>query len=239
MVAVIAAATMTYGNFAALAQQNLKRMLAYSSIAHAGYMLVGVLAAVVSVEHVGGGGLGALLPGGLLLHKPGCLRRGRVAGPRQGSDDIDDLDGLGSKSPLLAVCIVLLMLSLIGLPPLAGFFGKLYMFMEALDAAPQHRLTFLWLVVLGLLNSVVSAFYYVRVLKAMFLRPSRDDRRRNATPAIATAIVAGALVAVGFGVYARVLSKESVALGRSKMFAVGGVGPTKPVADPVSMRLAK
>ena len=87
------------------------------------------------------------------------------------TDDIDDLNGLGMQSPLLAICILVLMLSLIGIPPFAGFFGKLYMFMEALNQ--QHaetRLTLMGLVALGLMNSVVSAFYYVRVLKAMFLR---------------------------------------------------------------------
>src|SRR6185437_16348108 len=92
----------------------------------------------------------------------------------KGSDDIEDLNGLGSQHPMLATCLLLLMLSLIGMPPLAGFFGKLYMFMEALNETHGARLTLLWLVGLGLLNSVVSAFYYVRVLKAMFLRsPTR------------------------------------------------------------------
>ena len=89
------------------------------------------------------------------------------------TDDIDDLNGLGIQSPLLGICILVLMLSLIGIPPFAGFFGKLYMFMEALNQqSSQTRLTLIGLVALGLFNSVVSAFYYVRVLKAMFLRAS-------------------------------------------------------------------
>ena len=236
LVAVIAAATMTYGNFAALAQVNLKRMLAYSSIAHAGYLLVGVLAAVVSVDPSAAAGSVLFYLVVYAFTNLGAFAVAAWLFRDGGSENIDDLDGLGGKSPLLAVCVVLLMLSLIGLPPFAGFFGKLFMFMEALNAAPQHRLTFLWLVMLGLLNSVVSAFYYARVLKAMFLRPSRNEATRKATPAIATAILAGALVAVGFGVYARALSRESVALGGSKMFAVGGkalpvagVGSSRPV----------
>ena len=223
LVAVIAAATMTFGNFAALAQTNLKRMLAYSSIAHAGYLLVGVLAAVVSVDPSAAAGsvlfylvvysfttLGAFALAAWLFRDGGAER-------------IDDLDGLGARSPILAVCIVLLMLSLIGLPPFAGFFGKLFMFMEALNAAPRHRLTFLWLVMLGLLNSVISAFYYARVLRALFLRPARDDTARPATPAIAAAIVAATLIAVGFGIGARPLAREAVSLARSRMFTVGGV----------------
>ena len=223
LVAVIAAATMTYGNFAALAQANLKRMLAYSSIAHAGYLLVGVLAAVVSVDPSAAAGSVLFY---LVVYSFTTLGAFALAAwlfRDGGSDRIEDLDGLGSRSPYLAVCVVLLMLSLIGLPPFAGFFGKLFMFMEALNAAPRHRLTFLWLVMLGLLNSVVSAFYYARVLRALFLRPARDDSGRKATPAIASVIVAATLVAVGFGIQARPLAREAVALARSRMFTVGGV----------------
>ena len=108
------------------------------------------------------------------------------------SDNIDDLNGLGFQEPLLATCILILMLSLIGIPPLAGFFGKLYVFMEALDQTEEsQQVTLIWLVALGLLNSVVSAFYYVRVLKAMFLR--EPGTRRLAAPdrGIALPIVAG------------------------------------------------
>ncbi len=222
LVALIAAATMTYGNFAALAQTNLKRMLAYSSIAHAGYLLVGVLAAAVSVEPAAAAGSVLFY---LVVYAFTNLGAFAVAAwlCRDGqSEEIADLDGLGSRSPLLAACIVLLMLSLIGLPPLAGFFGKLFLFMEALNAAPRHRLTFLWLVMLALFNSVVSAFYYTRVLKALFLRPTRTDSGRKATPAVAASIALATLVAVGFGVYARPLADGAVRMGRSRMFTVGG-----------------
>jgi NADH-quinone oxidoreductase subunit N len=97
------------------------------------------------------------------------------------------------------------MLSLIGLPPLAGFFGKLYMFMEALDQSTSRpgRLTLLWLVALGLMNSVISAFYYVRVLKAMFLRVAERDTPPLAPPGrpIAASIVLATIVVLGFGIY--------------------------------------
>lgn len=236
LIAVIAAATMTYGNFAALAQRNLKRMLAYSSIAHAGYLLVGVLAAVVSVDPSRAAGAVLFY---LVVYSFTNLGAFAVAAwlfRDGGTENIEDLDGLGSRSPLLAVCVVLLMLSLIGLPPLAGFFGKLFMFMQALNAAPQHRLTFLWLVMLGLMNSVISAFYYARVLRALFLRPVRDESGRKATPAIAATIAVGALVAVGFGLYARPLSSESIAIARSKMFTIGGSDPAPPLAGPTPNR---
>ena len=140
-----------------------------------------------------------------------------------GSDNIDDLDGLGARSPILAACVVLLMLSLIGLPPLAGFFGKLFMFMEALNAAPRYRLTFLWLVMLGLLNSVISAFYYARVLRALFLRPARNDEVRSPVPtSIASTIVVATMVAVGCGIYAHPLAQDAIAVARSRMFVTGG-----------------
>ena len=199
IIAVISAVTMTYGNFAALAQKNLKRMLAYSSIAHAGYILVGVLAAAVSVDR--GAAVGAVL---YYLVVYGFATVGAFAvacwlARDKDSDEISDLDGLGYRSPVLAVCIVLLMLSLIGMPPLAGFFGKLYMFMEAMNSGERGGLTLQWLVMLGLFNSVVSAFYYVRVLKAMFLRRSEGTPLRSAPRGVAWAILIGAIASVGLG----------------------------------------
>jgi NADH-quinone oxidoreductase subunit N len=99
------------------------------------------------------------------------------------------------------VCIVLLMLSLIGVPPLAGFFGKLYMFMEALNADEPQRLTMIWLVALALFNSVVSAFYYVRVLRAMYLRQPAARTMGDAPGGISRPIVLATLVVVAFGVF--------------------------------------
>jgi len=201
IVAVISAVTMTYGNFAALAQRNLKRMLAYSSIAHAGYILVGVAAVSVSVS--GPSAAGAVLYY-LVVYAFANVGAFAVAAwlvRDKNSDDIDDLNGLGFQEPLLATCILVLMLSLIGIPPLAGFFGKLYLFMEALnqDDESQH-VTLIWLVALALFNSVVSAFYYLRVLKAMFLREPGLKRLAPASRAIAVPIVVGTIVVVIFGV---------------------------------------
>ncbi len=178
LIAVVSAVTMTYGNFAALAQRNFKRMLAYSSIAHAGYMLVGV--AAVSVSTRGPEAAGSVLYY-LVVYAFANVGAFAVAAwlvRDKKTDDIDDLNGLGLQSPLLGICILVLMLSLIGIPPFAGFFGKLYMFMEALNQqSSETRLTLIGLVALGLINSVVSAFYYVRVLKALFLREPTGARR--------------------------------------------------------------
>ncbi len=203
VIAIVSAVTMTYGNFAALAQRNFKRMLAYSSIANAGYMLVGVAAASVSTR-------GAEAAGSVLFYlvvyafaNIGAFAAAAWLVRDKKTDDIDDLNGLGMQSPLLAICILVLMLSLIGIPPFAGFFGKLYMFMEALNQ--QHaetRLTLMGLVALGLMNSVVSAFYYVRVLKAMFFREPGGSRRLGlAGRSIEIPIAIGALVAIFFGIF--------------------------------------
>src|SRR4051812_24380845 len=107
---------------------------------------------------------------------------------------------------MLSTCVLLLMLSLIGLPGLAGFMGKLFMFSEAINGGDgRHRLTFLWLVGLGLMNSVVSAFYYVRVLRAMFLRPASGTPLRAPTMTVRLALVGSTLVVVAFGFYPRPL----------------------------------
>jgi NADH-quinone oxidoreductase subunit N len=202
IVAVISAVTMTYGNFAALAQTNFKRMLAYSSIAHAGYMLVGVLAAGISMR--GDEAAGAVL---FYLVIYGFSNIGAFAvaawlAKERGSDEIDDLNGVGQTYPILGVCMVLLMLSLIGMPPLAGFNAKIFMFSEALnDGGEKGRLAFRWLVALGLFNSVVSAFYYVRVLKAMFLRPPGPLPMRPAPATIRIPVLAAALIVTAFGLY--------------------------------------
>ena len=204
VVAVLSAASMTYGNFAALAQTNFKRMLAYSSIAHAGYMLVGVAAAGVSKDRGGAAGSVLFYLVVYAFGNVGAFALAAWLARDKGSDEIEDLNGLGLRHPFLATCVLLLMLSLIGMPPLAGFFGKLYMFMEALDestARAARRLTMVWLVALGLLNSVVSAFYYVRVLKAMFLRPESGAPLASPPSSVCASIVLATVVSLGFGLF--------------------------------------
>ena len=242
LVAVLAAVSMCYGNFAALAQRNFKRMLAYSSIAQAGYLLVGVLAASVSVDPAASAGAVLFYLAVYATSTLGAFAVAAWLARDGGSDEIDDLDGLGTRSPLLAVGVVLLMLSLIGLPPLAGFFGKLFMFLEALNVAPRYRLTFLWLVMLGLFNSVISAFYYARVLRALFFRPSRSDRatgfRATAPFPVAATIGCAVVVAVVCGVYARPLARDAVVVARSRLFRTGEPRPAAVASGPVRSVLA-
>jgi NADH-quinone oxidoreductase subunit N len=200
IIAIISAVTMTYGNFAALAQTNFKRMLAYSSIAHAGYILVGVAAVSISMK---GPSAAASVLYYLIVYafaNVGAFAVAAWLARDLDSDNIEDLNGLGYQEPLLATCILILMLSLIGIPPLAGFFGKLYVFMEALNQTEEsQKSTLIWLVALGLMNSVVSVFYYVRVLKAMFLR--EPGARKLAPPdrGISIPIVLGTVVVTVFG----------------------------------------
>lgn len=161
--AVLALLTMTLGNLAALRQRSLKRLLAYSSIAHAGYMLIGPVTGTAD-------GLQALLYYLVVYAFMNMGAFGVVAvlesrepvAPRDA--DIAATEGLFARKPLLATVMAVFMLSLTGIPPLAGFFGKLYLFSAAVAAG------WTWLAVAGVLNSVVSAYYYLRVTVAMFMK---------------------------------------------------------------------
>lgn len=199
LLALIAAVSMTYGNFAALAQRNFKRMLAYSSVAHAGYILVGVLAVAVSQRRgeAAGGVLYYVVTYGFAT--VGAFAVAAWLAKDLGTDEIEDLNGLGARSPAMAVCVVILMLSLIGMPPLAGFFGKLFMFMDAMNTGEEGRISLTWLVALGLFNSVVSAFYYVRVLKAMFLRRPSGAAGVSVPSGVFWSIAVSTAVTLSFG----------------------------------------
>jgi NADH-quinone oxidoreductase subunit N len=156
---VIAALTMTVGNVTALLQRNIKRMLAYSSIAHAGYILVGMVA--------GGAAGGAAVLFYLLTYALMTLGAFAVvvAVGRKGEANelLDDYAGIAFRSPFLGVAMTLFMLSLAGIPPLAGFIGKFYLFSAAIESG------YIWLTVIGVLNSVVSVYYYVGVLVRMYM----------------------------------------------------------------------
>ncbi|MGB1025721.1 MAG: NADH-quinone oxidoreductase subunit N, partial [Rhodospirillaceae bacterium] len=150
--------SMGLGAFAAIGQTNLKRLLAYSSIGHVGYALVGVAAGTAE------GVRGVLVYLAIYLFMNVGTFAVLLAMRRQGRavEGIDDLSGLSKSSPAMALAMTFLMFSMAGVPPLAGFFGKYFVFMAAVD---QGMIT---LAVLGVLASVVSAFYYLRIIKIMF-----------------------------------------------------------------------
>jgi NADH-quinone oxidoreductase subunit N len=136
---------------------------------------------------------------------------------------------MGRQSPIVALCLVVLMLSLIGIPPFAGFFGKLYLFLEALNqGASTDRLTLMWLVALGLFNSVVSAFYYVRVLKAMYLREPSGPRLQPARSAIAVPVVLSAVVVTVFGIVPTPLINLMESASTPMLTAVQPLSETAP-----------
>jgi NADH-quinone oxidoreductase subunit N len=189
LLALLAAVTMTLGNLAALRQSSLKRLLAYSSIAHAGYVLIGLAcmsatgftAAMYYLAAYYFMNLGAF---GFLLYFEGVT----------GSDAIDSLKGMGFRAPLISIVMVAFLVSLTGLPPTVGFYGKYLLFVEGVDAG------LMWLVVVAALNSVVSLFYYLRVAKALFLA-APADREAAPQPLLVGFVTALGVATVAFGIY--------------------------------------
>jgi NADH-quinone oxidoreductase subunit N len=183
---VLAALTMTLGNLAALRQDNIKRMLAYSSIAHAGYLLIGVVAAGVGVADARPAVLFYLLA--YTFTTLGVF--GVVAWIGNRSDErlyIDDWAGIGAARPAVALAMTLFLLSLGGVPPLGGFFAKFYLFRAAMQTPHLY-----WLVVVGVLNSLVSVYYYLRIVVAMYFR---DGSARGFNPTDGASMRAGLLLA--------------------------------------------
>jgi NADH-quinone oxidoreductase subunit N len=182
---ISAVLTMFTGNLAALVQTNVKRMLAYSSIAHAGYILVAFTASTVY-------GVAAVLfyLAAYTLMKIGAFLVIAHLGQRDEKRlEITDYAGLGTKQPVLAACFTLFLLSLLGLPATGGFLGKFFAFQAALDSR------IVWLVIIAAINSVIGAYYYLRVIIAMyFWEPSKDYTPSKVAPAL---VVALAIAAVG------------------------------------------
>ncbi|BCL82960.1 NADH-quinone oxidoreductase subunit N [Ktedonobacteria bacterium brp13] len=175
VLAIVAVLTMTLGNFVAAVQTNAKRMMAYSSIAQAGYILVGVVATVAMASHnkaSAASGISAVL---LFILVYAVTNLGAFAGiialgNLTGGDKIEDFRGLWQRAPWLSVCTALCLLSLAGIPPMAGFFSKLFIFSSAWQLGQQ------WLVIVALLNSVISLVYYGRIVKSMFFdAPLKKD----------------------------------------------------------------
>jgi len=196
--------TMTVGNVLAVMQNDVKRMLAYSSIAHAGYLLVAITA----------GGNDAVSAALFYLLAYGFFNMGAFAmiilveNKSGGSNHIDTFRGLAQRHPWLSVFLALFMFSLAGFPPTAGFFGKFYVFATAINAG------LIWLVVAAVLNSLISVYYYLRPVKAAFFDRNKEDENRVAlSPLVILAIivtVAGTLVLGVFPGYFLKLATASV-----------------------------
>jgi len=194
MFAALAAVSMSLGNVVALVQPNIKRMLGYSSIAQAGYFLIGVAAISANGGDLALGASGVVFfLGAYAFTNLGAFIAIIAISNRTGSDEISSYAGMSRRSPLLALGLTLCLVSLTGIPPTAGFIAKLYIF----DAAVQSDLV--WLVIVGVLNSVVSAYYYLRVVLQMFAEEPVSEERVPAGPALglALAIAIGGILFIG------------------------------------------
>jgi len=197
LLAVLAALSILIGNLVALAQTNVRRLLAYSAVAHAGYTLLGLVAgsrdgfsatlfyvAVYAITLIGAFGVVA------------------VVRSQTGGDDLRNFSGLSRRAPLLSACMAVFMLSLAGIPPLAGFFAKFYLFSAALRAGGNYGL--LWLIGLALFGSFVSLYYYLIVLKTIFvdepsvaISPSSDGQSSDLWQQITVAGLAAIILFLG------------------------------------------
>jgi NADH-quinone oxidoreductase subunit N len=201
----LAVITMTVGNVAAVTQSNVKRMLAYSSVAHAGYVLIGIVAGTTR-------GITATLVY-LLIYvfmQLGAfavvilLRRSDAAG-----EELKDFSGLAFRNPFAAFAMLLFMLSLGGIPPTAGFMGKFWLFSAAIDAQ------YYWLAVIGVLNSAISLYYYVRIVVFMYLKKEAIGSEPTTSPALGVVLAVAVAATLLIGVYPRLLFEVADASART------------------------
>ena len=208
----LAIITMTVGNIAALTQSNVKRMLAYSSIAHAGYVLIGIVAGTsrgitATLVYLF---IYAFMQLGAFAVIVG-LRRADVAG-----EELKDFGGLHARNPFAAFAMLLFMLSLGGIPPTAGFMGKFWLFSAAIDAHYN------WLAVIGVLNSAVSLYYYVRIVVFMYVKKEALGSEPATSPTLAVVLGVAVAATLVLGVYPRLLFELADASART----LGAAGVT-------------
>lgn len=191
---LLAFITMTYANLVALVQDNIKRMLAYSSIAHAGYILVGFVTA------------DKILASSILYYliaytfmNIGAFTCVILLGSKDDENlDLDSYSGLASRHPFVALCLTIFLLSLTGMPPLAGFMAKFYVFSAAIKA------NYIWLAIIGVLNSVVAAYYYLRVIMYMYFKePVKDLGKIDISPSYALVCLICIFVLIYMGINSR------------------------------------
>ncbi len=197
LLAIVATLSMILGNVAAIVQTNIKRLLAYSSIAHAGYILIGVVAAT----HMGSA---AVLFYVIVyaLTNLGAFGVVAVLSRATAGDEILHYNGMARRAPFLSLLMLIFVLSLAGVPPLSGFFGKFYLFAAAIDPlAGGDQFGLLWLVALGIFMSAVSLYYYLIVLKHFYVIEASDTQHIR-TPTYQNVVLAlVALAVIGLGLF--------------------------------------
>jgi NADH-quinone oxidoreductase subunit N len=210
LIAVLAVASMVLGNVAAIAQSNVKRLLAYSAIAHAGYALIAVLVNTPQAYS-------SLLYYVVTYAVTALGAFGVVAAVETTSgDQLNDFAGLYRRSPVLALCMFVFILSLAGIPPLAGFFGKFYVFAAAVRGT--HSLGLIWLVIVAIALSAVSLYYYLQVLKQIYVAEAPE----SAAPITVNRAMTGTIVALAIAV---------VALGCAPELLIKRLSTQKPVVS--------
>ncbi|OAT79502.1 NADH-quinone oxidoreductase subunit N [Desulfotomaculum copahuensis] len=195
LVAVLSAITIIVGNLVAIPQTNIKRLLAYSSIAQAGYILVGLVTA--SEQGIKGVMFYAFL---YVFATIGAFTVATYFYNVTGSDEIKDYAGLSQRSPLMAVVMLICMLSMAGIPPLAGFVGKFYLFKTIVD-------NYLWLAFIGLIMSMVSVYYYLRVALVMYRDEPLDNSPINLSTPVAVTLIIAMVATLFIGIYPGPLSQ--------------------------------
>jgi NADH-quinone oxidoreductase subunit N len=239
---VIAVVTMVLGNTVALAQENLKRLLAYSSIAHAGYLMVGVAAAFrngpgagAAASYLGGQGVLFYLASYALMTLGAFGVILLLSTPERPIETVEELTGLSTTRPWIALAMAVCLFSLAGVPPLAGFWGKLTIFAAAWPAGSGggDAGRFQLLVILAVLNAAIGAYYYLRIVVKMYLQvPIEKIESRPAWPAIAAVAVCSVLSFV-FGVAPDVLNRATREAAAS---AIDQPGPDAGIASPTASR---
>src|SRR5947209_5877575 len=192
---IAAALSMTLGNFGALIQNNVQRMLAYSSIAHAGYILVAFAAGTAAGKETGLTDAIFYTASYAAMNVGAFAVVSHFASTGERYVTIDDYAGLGKRSPLLAFTLTIFMLSLIGIPLTGGFFAKYYVFNAALSS------NLVWLTIIGVVNSAVAAYYYLRLIVVMYMRePTIEAPPERVSPAMGLALVLAAIGTIYLGV---------------------------------------
>ena len=237
LASVIAVATMIVGNFLALLQEDLKRLLAYSSIAHAGYLMIGVAVAFANLQH--GTGLYYGTEGILFYLVAYALMTlgafGAMIALRIGDrpvESVSDLAGAGWAQPWLGAGLAVCLLSLSGIPPLIGFWGKFEIFTSALAAQEMGESWFLWLAIVGVLNAAIGAYYYLRIVVLMYLSPPAREPigTRGGWPVAASVAVCASLT-VALGVFWSPVASTARSAARSAMTRPA---PAKPEVTTVA-----
>ncbi|TCD47289.1 NADH-quinone oxidoreductase subunit N [Chlorobium sp. N1] len=200
MLSVLSVASMIYGNVVAIWQKNVKRLLAYSSIAHAGYLLLGLLV----MDQIGTQAILFYLLSYLLMNY-GAFYVVVLIANRTGSENLDDYRGLGRKMPLAGAALTVFLISLVGLPPTVGFIGKLFIFSALLSKGSL----FVGLALVGILTSVISLYYYMLIPLNMFLRESEEPGDRSLNPGMLANVLMSILMVltIWFGLFFEPLSQ--------------------------------